>query len=62
MCEERLVDLGLFSLLQKGRIQGDLTSVSHCLALAHREGGVRFTPEASVLTCEFLELLLEGMK
>lgn len=50
-CEERLMELGLFSLLQeKGRLEGDLTAVSHCLALAHREGGVRLSPEALLLT------------
>lgn len=57
VCEERLMELGLFSLLQeKGRLKGDLTALSHCLARAHREGGARLSPEASLLTCEFLEL------
>lgn len=51
------MELGLFSLLQeKGRLKGDVTAVSHCLARAHREGGVRLSPAAWLLTCEFLEL------
>ena len=48
------MELGLFSLLQE-ILKGDLSAVSHCLACAHREG-VRLSSEASLLTCEFLEL------